>query len=315
MGSKSNAISGLIHMFDASLRASKMLAIQRGTEAITQDYNSIVAYADEKELSFEKAAKEMGVSFTSTDKWALIKKALIDSSMQRSVSSVIMHDFKFAFTTVEARIRIIALLLEENYVNNNPTSVQDIIEKWGFSIGLYDPSMQMLTFLCVLAQTGSKVEATRSVGRISNKSFDGWRKHPEFNELYRSAIDTSIMNLEARLSHIATYAEKETDAIKAAEILLHRTERHRLGELYDALDPDGRKRELKKRAFIFAAEKGTNIKEALKLEDPDEYGGLDDITINLSPESMQGISAESPTQMLLQMRAMLDQYKNNANGS
>lgn len=302
---------GLISIFDAATLGASGGLLCREYAKVKADYDLIFAHSTQNQLLFERAAKELNIPFNASDKWVLIKQHLIDCEFAKTVD-VAARDLGIKYNNTEKRVRILSLLWEERYINQVDASLQDVIEKWGFSIGMYDPTMQMLTLLYALSLGAGQVEARKAAGDVKAYTLENWKKnHPEFHLLYRSALDASVLKLEDRLMEIAGGAQKESDSVAAIKLLLERSERAKLGELYDALDPEGRKRELKKRAFVFAAEKGANLKEALKLEDPDEYGGLDDVTINLPNEIMGHINDSSPTNILLQMRAMIEEQKNN----
>lgn len=302
---------GLISIFDAATLGSSGTLICREHAKVKADYDRILAHSQKNQVLFERSAKELGIPFSASDKWVMIKQHLIDCNFEKTVD-IIARDLGIKYNNTEKRVRILTLLWEERYVNMADASLQDIIDKWGFSIGMYDPTMQMLTLLYALSLGAGQVEARKTAGDVKAYTLENWKKnHPEFHLLYRNALEASVLQLEDRLMQIASGAQKESDSVAAIKLLLERSERAKLGELYDSLDPEGRKRELKKRAFVFAAEKGANLKEALKLEDPEEYGGLDDITINLPGELLGHINENAPTNLLLQMRAMIEEQKNN----
>ena len=308
-----SAEKGLISLFDAATNSALSSLPARDYAEVKADYDRILGHCQQNQTPFERSAKELGIDFNAADKWTLIKHYLIEHKFQKTVDTAV-RELGIKYNNVEKRVRILTLLWEERYVNLIDASLQDVIDKWGFSIGMYDPTMQMITLLYALSLGNGQVEARKAAGNVKAYTLENWkRNHPEFHLLYRSALDNSVLQLEDRLTQIANTAQKESDAVSAIKLLLERSERVRLGELYDSLDHEGRKRELKKRAFVFAAEKGANLKEALKLEDPDEFGGLDDITINLPNELMGSINESASTNALLQIRALIEEQKNNPN--
>ena len=306
-----SAVDNIMELLEAArLGVSDMQ--YRPFQEVLSDYDAIVLHADEKNIGFERAEKDLGCVFNASDKWVMVRHHIEASSFNINVLEA-ARSLRFKFTHVEKRVRVLLLLREEAYENGNANvTVADIIEKWGFPTSVYDATMRMLVYLSVLMTEGNEVEARNMAGYANTATIDEWKKYPEFRLLYREAIDRSVSRLEDRLASIAASADRDASSVAAAKLLLERMERTRFAELYDSLDPDGRKRELKKRAFVLAADKGTNIKEALKLEDPEEFGGLDDVTINLPPELLGKINADAPTHLLLQMQALLEQYKKNS---
>jgi len=307
-----NKDESLFELFEAAQTgiSGSGAALCREYGSVKADYERIVLYADEKNAGFERAAKELGINFTAADKWVMVKQAVEASGFAMTVNDA-CRELRFKYSHIEKRVRVLLLLREANYEQDSRLTLYDVIEKWGFSLTLYDPALRMVTYLSALMTEGNEVEARNMAGNVHSPTVDKWKANPEFRLMYKEAIERSIYRLEDRLSAIAQSADKDAASVAATKILLDRLERKALGELYDTLDPDGRKQELKKRAFILAADKGTNIKEALKLEDPEEFGGLDDVNVLLPDGLTEKITADAPTHLLLQMQQLLEQYSNN----
>ncbi|PSJ71616.1 hypothetical protein C7N43_38415 [Sphingobacteriales bacterium UPWRP_1] len=316
MSLKTDITAELNDLLQASFQslADKTLFTGRPYEQVKEDYDAICLHADEKSLGFDKAAAELNLKFTPADKWVMVKHGLEEAGFTININEV-CRGLRFKYTNVEKRVRILLLLREEAYENGNPgATLPQVLEKWRFSMSMLDPMLKMFTYLSVLITEGNEVEARNMAGYVSGLNIDAWKAVPEFKQVYLEALDRTQHRLIARLQNIANSSASDASSVQAIKMLLERTERQRLGELYENLDVEGRKRELRKRAFILAAEKGANLKEALKLEDPDEFGGLDDVNVLLPDGFAEKITPDAPTHLLLQMQQLLEQYSNNSNG-
>jgi hypothetical protein len=282
--------------------------------AVKIDYDQISLHSAEKEIGWEKAEKELNMTFTSADKWVMIKKGIEDSNFTINVNDVV-RELGFPYREVEKRIRLILLLRDEVYEQNKEATIFDVLEKWRFSTSIYGPAMKMVTYLSVLMNEGNEVDARKMAGYVSNHVINEWkRKYPDFGMLYREAIGKSILSLEDRLRQIAECTDMGAPQVQATKLLLERIDKKMHGENYDRLSPNERIEYLKRLAFVFAADKGANLREALKLLDPSEYGGLDDVNVKLPEGLKDAITQDAPTELLLQMKSLLEQYKNNQGG-
>ena len=282
--------------------------------AVKKDYDRIKLHSEETSIGWEKAEKELNMVFTSADKWVMIRKVIEDSNFTINVNEVI-RQLGFPYREVEKRVRLILLLRDEVYEQNQSATIYDVMEKWRFSSAIYGPVMKMVTYLSVLMNEGNDVDARKMAGYVSNHVVNEWkRKYPEFGMLYREAMAKSVLSLEERLRTIAECTDMGAPQVQATKLLLERIDKKMHGEIYDRLTHSERIEYLKRLAFVFAADKGTNLKEALKLLDPKEYGGLDDVNVKLPEGMADAINPDAPTEMLLQMKALLEQYQNNQGG-
>lgn len=304
----------LISLFEAS-QASISAAPYRDYISVKNDYDLISLHAQENSIGWEKAEKELNMVFTSSDKWVMIRKEIEDSKFTVNVNDV-ARNFGFPYRDVEKRVRLIMLLRDEVYEQNKDMTIFDVMEKWRFSTSIYGDVMKMAVYLIVLMNEGNEVDARHMAGYVNNHTINEWkRKYPDFRLLYGEAIGKSISNLEERLRKIAESTDMGAPQVQATKILLERIDKKMHAENYDRLSPDGRVEYLKRLAFVFAADKGANLKEALKLLDPKEYGGLDDVNVKLPEGLKDAINPDAPTELLLRMKGLLDQYQNNTGGS
>jgi len=281
----------------------------RDYEEVKGIYNQIEVYADERGISFEKACTELNIKFTSADKWVMVMQAVRSSNFTKDVNTV-TRDMRFKYSQTEKRIRILILIRDEALLGLSVT-VYDIVEKWLFPPTIIDQTLRMVVYLSALMRGAGETEARKAAHYLSNTAIDSWRNLPEFKILHRAAIDRSIAIHEERLGVIANSAEMGAPQVAAGKYLIERLERQKLADLYDTLDAQGRIKELSKRAFILAAEKGSNLREALKLHDPEKYGEIDDVNLKLPQELLDSITPDAPTVLLLQMQKMLEKHNNN----